>query len=349
MIKMNKKGIALIISFFVILVLSIIGSVAISRSISEGRVASKHLESAQAFWLAEAAMTQGVRQLALNYNFNGASARTRMVANNDIAGGYFFEIAPDVTVPTDRVITAHGIIPFVAAGTPRTERIIQVTARRSIPADFYDNAIYSAGDITLNGNAYNINGNVRYAGSITSPSNITGTHTQDPAISPLAMLDFQQLLTISQSQNNVYAYVGNKLKNTVSGSQNLPTSFWFSPGVPNVVYIMGDLSINPSGGTVGGFIVVAGDVINDLTATQDTTLNGNGTVDGCIYTRGEFRVNGGGGGNLNVNGGVWAGELGARVNGSVNIGYNQTYMDALAGLNINPGVQVISWRDLQNP
>lgn len=93
--------------------------------------------------------------------------------------------------------------------------------------------------------------------------------------------------------------------------------------------------------------MVVGDVITNPSGTYDATINGNGQIDGAIYTRGEFKVNGGGGG-LNVNGGVWASEE-AELNGNAQVAYNQTYMSAIGSFNITTQVQVTSWKDMQNP
>jgi cytoskeletal protein CcmA (bactofilin family) len=228
---------------------------------------------------------------------------------------------------------------------------------RSIPPNFYDNAIFSAGDLDINGDAYTVSGNVRYAGDfdVEHPGNITdGTTTQDNTITPLARLDFEQLYTISQAQGNVYD--AGRLKEVQKDNDQFPASFWYSAptdpndpttGVPNVVYITTDLQVNGNIGQIGGIFVVVGDVITDPDDTQDTTLNGNGTIDGLVYTRGEFRINGGATG-LNVNGGIWAGEE-ARLNGSADVTYNADYMTAMQALDISGSVQISSWREGQNP
>jgi hypothetical protein len=70
-------------------------------------------------------------------------------------------------------------------------------------------------------------------------------------------------------------------------------------------------------------------------------------VDGLIYTLGKFDVNGGGG-VLNVNGGVWAGG-GATMNGTSSVTFKATYMSAVSAMGINAGLQIISWTDTQNP
>jgi hypothetical protein len=95
-------------------------------------------------------------------------------------------------------------------------------------------------------------------------------------------------------------------------------------------------------GTLGGFFVVVGDVITNPSGTYDATINGNGTIDGCIYTLGVFSVNGGGN-RLNVNGGVWSG-IEAELNGNATVTYNSDYMAAIKAHTL-PQVQIISWRE----
>lgn len=246
-------------------------------------------------------------------------------------------------------ITAHGFFP--ASGTVRAERIIEAIIEKYIPPDFFDNSVYSGGEVDFNGNSFIVsniepapdNKAVRYAGAfeVQKPENIVGTTTSDTSISPLAMLDFPQLLAISQAQGNYYDTA------RLAAKDPYPVSFWYSLGVPNVVYVGGDLTLKGSVGTIGGFFVVAGDVITNPSGEYDATINGNGMIQGAVYTRGEFSVNGGGGG-LNVDGGVWAGHE-VELNGNATITYNKDYMDAIKGLNINPDVQINSWRDTQNP
>lgn len=363
---MNKKGIALILAFFVIMVLTVLGTVIFSRGINEARIAKKYSESTQAFWVAEAGVNRALKELKSSYAATGLGVWSDTLGQ----GKYSVDVRnfPDGCSGVDckKDVTVSAIIPATASsGNERVKRIVEAIISKEIPAGFFDNAIYSAGDVDLNGNSYSITGQVRYADSIDNTGNINGAIVHDPSISPLALLDFGQLLSKSQTQENVYAYVGNKLKNTVTGSEAFPPSFWYSRAddsidndgdssidesdewVPNIVYVNGDLELNGNIGTIGGFFVVVGDVINTPDVTQEAIINGNGMIEGIIYTRGEFRVNGGGG-NLNINGGIWAGEE-ARVNGNANISYNLNYMDTIKDLDIAGAAQIISWKDLDNP
>lgn len=339
-----RKAIALILSFLVIIVLTALTIVIFTRSISENNLTRRYTESTNAFWLAEAGINKALDELRNNYSLTG----TNLWPTPLNQGGYSVDI---VTEGQNRKVTSHGFIPFSSS---RIERLIEATMTKYIPPNFYDNSLYCAASIDLNGSSYSVTGDVRYAGTLDNPGNITGTATQDSTISPLALLDFQQLYTISQSQGNVFD--DDRLQDVQRGWDSFPASFWYSAptdpsdpstGVPNIVYVTTDLQLNGNIGTIGGFFVVAGDVITNPLNTSNTSLNGSGQIEGAIYTRGQFNVNGGGN-NLNVNGGIWAGQE-ITLNGSVGISYNSQYMAALGSLNINADVQIISWKDLNPP
>lgn len=335
----NKRGSVLVIAFLVILVLAALGGIMLSRSISERTLTQRYTESTQAFWLAEAGVSRSLKELGANFNAEGNNTWSATLA----LGRYSVDVQQ--VNSTTRKVTSHGFVPAVSS---RVERIIEASVTKKIPADFYENAIYSGGDVDFNGNAYTVTGKVRYANVIEySSNNVNGTITEDPDINPLAMLDFQQLYNISLGQGNVYN--ATRLNQVKKNKETYPSSFWYNStnSVPNVIYIEGDLTLNGNIGTIGGFFVVVGDVLTDPNATKDATLNGNGMVAGAIYTRGEFKINGGAG-RLNVDGGVWAGGK-AELNGNADVSYNRTYMDALRALNINVQAQVTTWKDTQNP
>lgn len=331
----NTKGVAIIIVFSIIMVLAILGTAILSRSISESNNAQRYAESVRAFWLAEAGINNALYQLRTTYSNMNA------INTTGVGQGYNVGIA---AYGVDRIVNSTG---YVSA--TNVTHSLQAVISQTVPPDFYDNAIYSAGEVDLNGNAYAINGNVSYADELNySQNNINGTVTQD-AVSPLPRFNFQELRNQSSSQQNVYVVSGNKLVNQATGSQAFPSSFWYNvtTSTPNIVYIEGDLQLNGNIGAIGGFFVVVGDIITNPGAAEDASINGNGQVNGLFYTRGEFDINGGGG-NLNVNGGVWAGEE-AELNGNANITYNQTYMDAVRSLNLAGSAQISSWEDRKNP
>lgn len=344
---MNNRGSVLVIAFLVILVLSTLGGVMLSRSISERALTQRYAESTRAFWMAESGVSRAIKELGDDFSASGSNVWQATLTD----GRYSVDV--EQVDSSTRKIISHGYFP--AEGTARIERIVEVLARRNIPADFYDYAIYSSGVADLNGNAFSVSNSepppdnkaILYAEAIDTshPENITGITTQDASASPLALLDFEQLRNLSAAQGNVYDAA--RLDDIKKGQDSFPPSFWYSPGVPNIVYVEGDLVLNGNIGTIGGFLVVVGDVLTNPAAEYDATINGNGMIEGVIYTRGEFRINGGGG-NLNINGGVWAGQE-AELNGNASITFNREYMSAIEALGINAGVQVYRWKDTQNP
>ena len=100
--------------------------------------------------------------------------------------------------------------------------------------------------------------------------------------------------------------------------------------------------------TAGGFFLVVGNVLTDPNVTTDTEITGNVTVNGCIYSTGEFELKGGGN-SLNVNGGIWAGDE-AELDGNAKVTYNAGYMAAVKNFvdNASSGtIQLLSWRQLE--
>ncbi|MFH1577874.1 MAG: pilus assembly PilX N-terminal domain-containing protein [Candidatus Omnitrophota bacterium] len=342
---MNKRGIALVLSYMVIAVLTILGTGFITRAVSERNIARRYVNSVNAFWMCESGISRALSEMRTNFEVSGTGLWSGALSQ----GSYSVDVE---VVGSMRKVTVHGFSP--ATGPTQAERIVEVMLSGGTPSNFFDNVVYSAGDVTLNGDTYIIDGDVIYADTINDTDHITGTVINEPEASPLALFDFEELRAISQTQGNVYNDA--RLDDVQDGSDSFPTDFWFSDptdptdpttGEPNVVYIEADLKLNGSIGTIGGFFVVVGDVVTNPGAVEDLTINGNGQIEGIIYTRGQFRINGGGG-NLNVDGGVWAGTE-VRLNGNAEIAYNQDYMTAIDALDIDVQVQIASWRDTQNP
>jgi len=339
----NEKGVGaiLIIAFLIVVTLSVLLATFVSRVIAEKAFSARQIERTKALHIAEAGLNYAVDRLKADYNWTTSSTT---VAFED---GEFNISVASLVAGDLRLIISSGYIPGMAFS--RAKRTLEAWAKKSIPPNFFDHAIYSAGEADLNGNAYEVNGNVISTTTVNNPDNITGTVTVDPTISPLARFDFNDLYTKSLAQGNVYDEI--RLSNVRKGTDSFPASFWFSPptnpadpttGVPNFVYILGDLILKGNVGTLGGFFVVVGDVITNPSGTYDATINGNGTIDGCIYTLGVFSVNGGGN-RLNVNGGVWSG-IEAELNGNATVTYNSDYMAAIKAHTL-PQVQIISWRE----
>jgi len=331
---MNKRGVVLIICYMVIMVLTILGAAFLTRSVSERNVASKYFDSTQAFWLAEAGVNKALIQLKNDYDRLDSIPCTLLGT-----GEYSVDLIEDLGNDS-RKVTARGFVPS-AASPAKTERVIEAEMIKYIPSGFYDNAIYSAGDVNIGSNCL-VNGNVFSGGTVTGTVNGTTTQNDtDLHQKGLALLSFDQLQQISEDQG---------WYNPVTGGTTYPTSFWnvaptppANPGIPNVVFVNSDFTLVGGKQVVKGFIVVGGDTI------YDAEIGGNALIDGCLYTRGDIWLHGGGGKIINVNGGIWAGGT-VLLNGNEQIDYNKAYMDAIKeGLHPNFDVQITSWRETQNP
>ena len=354
---MERKGIALILSLMVITVLLILSTATLSKSIAEHKLTERYVKSTEAFWLAEAGINRALHELR-NVGFNVAE-QTDVWSDSTTKGTYSIDLGP--VVGDDRTVTAYGYSPIADTQMMRT---IEVLMTKSLPGSFFGSAIYSAKDVDLNGKSYSIDGDVVYAGEVDGDtSNINGELIHDPTIRPLPMLEFEELRVMSAMQGNLWDEERlqlMQLERSLPEDQRedtIPSSFWYqeptdptdpTTGIPNIVYIECDLPLNGNVGVLGGFIVVVGDIITDPDITDDMIINGNGDINGVIYTRGIFRVNGGGNAELNIDGGVICGELG-RLNGDAHIVYNEFYMEALKNLNLGVEPRIAQWKDNQPP
>ena len=335
---MNKRGVVLIICYMVIVVLVILGAAFLVRSVSERSVASKYFDSTQAFWLAEAGLNKAIFQLRNNYDNLSAIPAASLGP-----GEYSATITSN---GNNRIVSASGFIPS-AASAVRVERVIEATMIKHTPLVFYGQAIYSAGNVSIGSNCV-VNGDVFSGGTVTGPVN--GDKTQNDSTlhaNGLPLLSFDDLQQESEEQG---------WYNPVTHVTTYPTdtdSFWHEvpstdnpTGTPNVVFVNGDFTLVGGKQVVKGFIVVGGDTV------YDAEIGGNASIDGCLYTRGNIWMHGGGGKVINVDGGVWAGGT-VTMDGNEQInfdppGHGAAYMAAIENLGIPADVQVISWRETQN-
>lgn len=336
----KQRGVILVISYGIIILLLILIGIFVFISISEKGISERKKELSVAFYLAEAGIDRALNELRQDYNWQGLSSVSLGEGEYSVSVG---------SEGNRRIVVSSGFIPDEARF--RVRRRIEAVIERIIPPNFYDNAIYCAGEVDLNGNAYSVTGNILYFDEIDNLRNVTGSVVQDASIRPLTRLNFKQLYEMSKSQNNLYDEA--RLEAVQRGIENFPTSFWYIEpsdpddpitGKPNIVYIETDLKLRGNIGTIGGFYVVAGDILTNPEGVYNTTINGNGKINGCVYTKGEFEINGGAGG-LNVFGGVWAGEE-AELNGNAHVVYNQIYMEVIKALDLHTDLQIISWREL---
>ncbi len=341
---MRKQGFILLIVLPLILLMCIVGAIFFAYQGSEIYDIQRQIASKDAFWLAEAGVSRALYELRQDFNWLGISD----VDLGDEGGSYSVD-RPVIVDSVTRDVVCTGYMPSgLIIGD--VIRKIKVTIKSPTPANFFGNAIYGP-KVDLSGN-YDVVGNIIYSDYLdpNPPGGHPGSYsggsvTQDPTVNPLPRFNFQQIKTIAVSQIRPGGYDNYFPISELSHSPNFPTTFWYDPinFIPNVVYVEGDLALNGNIGTIGGFFVVVGNVLTDPDATGNTSLNGNGMIDGCVYTTGDFNINGGAH-NLNVNGGVWAGDE-AKLNGNAEVSYNSVYHDAIKDLNIGYLPQISRWKE----
>lgn len=122
---MTKRGVALIITFMVIVVLTILGSAIISCTITERFLTQRYVESTKAFWLAEAGLNHALSELRSDYTVDSASCKWQA---NLGAGRYCVDLS-DEDANGRRTLIAHGYIPSTTPS--RAERKISVLVEGS--------------------------------------------------------------------------------------------------------------------------------------------------------------------------------------------------------------------------
>jgi len=323
----GEKGSVLIIALTAVFVMTVLGYAMAVRSMTNLKVAHTSAALSKVFYRAEGGVDDGIAKLS---DPTLALWNSCDVSYTNPIGGEYVVKCPELNL---RKITSFG--DTNAIDNRAVTRVVEVYGTRIVPKDFYGNAIYATNGIRLNGNAYQVIGDIvtGYTGTISNTGNVQGDILQDADYAPLPELDLELLKQIAISQGNYYASW------TILFAE-LPTTFWYSAGVPNVVYVDGaGLRLNGND-VVGGFIILA-----DERQGSPVTLTGNASINGIIYTKGDFNV-GGGGHELNVNGGIFSGGM-TMLGGNIDVTANQAYADAVRNLNPTTGFSILSWRELR--
>jgi len=338
MIKSNR-GIVLMMVLSLLVLVTTITVLYLNTTASDFKITKKLTYSTKAFFLAESGMHKTLYKLREVPNYSGGEGLcTELMPLGE------YEVYVGALNPLDniRIVRSIGYFPRKSAADRAMKEITaMILCVAGLPTEFYDNAVFAGEDVELMGSS-TINGDITYGESINPPETLNAQQFDGD----FPMLDFEQLRGIAilqvkpNGENNLYTAAN------IANDKPFPTSFWFDEDnlIPNIVYVETDLTLRGNVGVLGGFYVVAGDVITDPSVESvDTTINGNGTIDGCVYTYGDFRINGGGNG-LGITGGVWARDD-VRLNGNATVSYNQTYMQSIDFMNIGVKPQLISWKE----
>jgi hypothetical protein len=342
----NKKGMVLAVMMSFIAVLAVTFTSITAMSSFSTRRQGNTLQGNQALYLAEAAIERSKVSLAANFSATPVANDGTKYA---LGGGeYYFNVAATAN-PNQKLVTGYGAIPNFT--NPKQKRAVQM-AIDSVPTSIglaFDNAIFSATTININGAANTVTGNIFAGNNIScSPSSCPGVSgTKTSAANPsyaLPAIDMAAMKKIAQSQGNYFA--------TAPSAASLPQSFYYTApsggnlGVPNVVYIESTLTLS---GTqkVGGFVVVAGNyATNPSSPGGNVTVSGSSKIIGSVYCLGTYTSNGGGSSGTTVDGVIYAKNT-VTLNGKPSVTGNTTYINSLKAAQFAAGdVDGSQWNEI---
>ena len=340
----SSKGIvlALVLAFLALFVMGT--TLYLTLTTTDFKIAKRSTYASKAFFLAESGIHKTLYKLREISGYTGGEGLC-----SELMPMGEYEVDVGSLVDGKREVRSIGYFPGKnIIGTAKKEITATISCPVGLPGWFYDNAIVAGEKVDLIGNNYTVTGDIRYGDSIDPPGALNAQQFDGD----FPMLDFVQLREIAILQVNAVGQNNLYTADDIANNKPFPNSFWFDkdapvppgPQVPNVVYVETDLKVNGNV-RIGGFYIVAGNVITDSTGAN-TTMDGKATIDGCVYTLGDFRINGGGNG-LGVTGGVWARDD-IRLDGNAKASFDQEYMDAINDnwtLGVKPQVVSGSWKE----
>ncbi|MFH1451532.1 MAG: hypothetical protein ABII75_05175 [Candidatus Omnitrophota bacterium] len=138
----NKKGIMLVMALIVIVLLTILSTSILMRSITETKSAAVFADAKRAFWLAESGIQRGIYEL----NYNGAWTGTLQASLTD---GSDYEISLTSLSGSKYQITSTGYFPNKAAVNAVARTVTAILSKNFS----FDYATYAGADLSLAGNA----------------------------------------------------------------------------------------------------------------------------------------------------------------------------------------------------
>jgi len=147
----NEKGIAMVLSLMIIIVLAILGTTLLSRGVSDNKRTEIFLDEVRAFWVAEAGMAKALHELNhggglwTGWTLQGSNASLQ--ASLGAAGDY--DIVVYDRTSSDVRVEVTGYVPMRSVNAIR--RTVEVSATTSSSA-LFKYALSSAGKLTVRNN-----------------------------------------------------------------------------------------------------------------------------------------------------------------------------------------------------
>lgn len=272
----GRRGIVLIVSILVVVVLSILSASLLFKSVTESNLSQRHVHSMRAFWLAETGVAQAVRNLPTS-PLNDCIGPTQGCP----AGGYnccYSTNSSSLIIGniTYYDITSTGSITFPAGGS--ISRDLEVYVRITPPgADDFPNAIASTGEINQLGEGVTITGTIDEYATINF-SDLFGSSKAEVRNAADQIYDeasFAEPLTgitwVDDADGGLDLIMNGTLSGSgiliIEGNALISGTVTFN----GIIYVIGEL-------TMLGNATLSGTVIAESGVGVDTTAGGSVTI-----------------------------------------------------------------------
>lgn len=265
---MNNKGVALAFGLLFVVVLSILSASFYFKSINEDKLTRRHIESTRAFWLAEAGIADALA------NLPATSASGSLDDNPSYT--YAAQVTPVTGTANYYTITSTGAV--LLQGDQTISRSLSVIIRTGVvdPSKF-EYAIETTTNLVIKGSveinpsdSIQENSTLDFAdlfgiSKADMKSNATQVYTPDNFSSPISGITWVDVpadstLTIAGE------LIGSGIL-IINGDAHFSGTVEFD----GIIYVIGKL-------TMTGNVTASGSVLAESSATVDTILRGNVTL-----------------------------------------------------------------------
>ena len=340
---MNKKGIALVFSFIIVMVLTILLGSLFLKTMNENSLVRRHVDSTSALWLAEAGLSEAVR------NIGSASGSGFLPLNQaSHSWNYITTFWKQIGINNYYNITANGTV--LLAGGGQIRRRIQAVARTTAAnPDLFTDSLASNGNLCFKQCDDADKDANRFVFSQPDP-NLLGI---DPDLYPLetqcpgATGNCEDDNNLSLSIKNLLGYQFPELEalaDHVYTTDTVPDNIH---GVTYIKIVDGKIKMN-GGGSGGSYQYPNGTGLLIIDGNVDQmTVNGNYFFKGIIFVNGYLKARGTFSSYGSVLVQVSAGlEDGGTVNGTPNFFHSKfDIKKALEELEDNSAV-IVSWKEI---
>jgi hypothetical protein len=272
---MHRQGVALVFGLLVIVVLSILLGSFFMSTMSENNLVKRYVNSARAFWAAEAGIADAARSLSNTGTVNiGAYTYYNATIGSPEKKGY--------TTYYNIISTGFVVLP---SGEKLERHLKVVVNAEDVRNENFPYALASTSNIEITGNAAEITGEGECANCTGKDCNCDINSTPKQCCGErIAYPSFVGLFGIDQETMRAQA---------IAAGQYYDDANFTSP-VSNITWVEGDLSLGGDNLRGTGILIVTG----------NTTFTGNVDFKGIVYSTGQVTLKGGGGGDPNISGSI---------------------------------------------